>query len=279
MSSVITVLKSLFGSPISLFVISYPKSGRTWLKFILEQYKRSHTIKFIHSVAPPHPYEALPGEIQTPESAQDNKYLLLVRDPRDVIVSSYFELTKRGHLWGFSYNGTLAEYIREDRGSYRTLLAYMERWAAFSIRNPENTHILRYEDMLAAPEVAIERVLEFFHIAVKRDVLMKAIEIASFKNMRDLESGRFQGKLLMPSRLMGSPALTPGDADDLESYKTRKGGHGNYSQYVSERDIEYMDRMMKQSDNIYSYPLEYRSLEPASDNGYFSNSPSDALGN
>ena len=101
---------------------------------MVEQYGCDKPIKYIHGLG--HPYAMLPDEIATPNVSGmkswvsgTKRWIFMVRDPRDVIVSNYFERTKRSHLWKdeFKYRGSLKDYLREERGSYVTLLAYMQR--------------------------------------------------------------------------------------------------------------------------------------------------------
>ncbi len=243
----------------ALFVVSFPKSGRTWLRFMLEQYGNSRTVKFIHGLESKHPYESAPEDIHTPNSINNERYVLLVRDPQDVIVSSYFELLKRGKFWGYGYTGDISQYIREPIGSYETLLTFMQRWVEFCICESENAIIVRYEDTLRHPAAQLQIILRFFKFPIDRDKIFRVIDVASFENMHRLETNPSQGKLLRRSNIIGTKLLRPGSYDDPESFKTRRGGHGNYIHYLSKQDCEYMRLKMREFKHVSNDPLGYES--------------------
>ena len=73
----------------------------------------------------------------------------MVRDPRDVLVSSYFQKKKRRN----KYNGELFDYVHEEVGSLESLLRFYNIWA----RNrhiPKDFLLVRYEDMHEDPNCA-----------------------------------------------------------------------------------------------------------------------------
>jgi hypothetical protein len=50
--------------------------------------------------------------------------------------------------------------------------------------------------------------------------------------------------------------LKPGDKNDPESYKTRRGKVGGYIDYLSSEEIEYLNQKMKTSlSDIYNYKV------------------------
>ena len=120
------------------------------------------------------------------------KILWLVRDPRDVIVSAYFERTLRGPLWekahaGYSYQGSLSEYIQEASGSFLTLLQYFSNWLQYASSHPEDVLIIRYEDTKACPSLQLVRVLTYFGMNVTKVAIDNAVERNSFDRMRQAE--------------------------------------------------------------------------------------------
>jgi hypothetical protein len=96
------------------------------------------------------------------------------------------------------------------------------------------------------------------HVPVEEARLLRAAEVASFENMRKLECG-FGGnpELLRESRLANTPKLTPGDPSDVESFKTRRGGHGGYTNYLDEDDTVFVNKLMKDAKRIMAEPCNY----------------------
>ncbi|MBD3362741.1 hypothetical protein GF362_03410 [Candidatus Dojkabacteria bacterium] len=84
-------------------------------------------------------------------SRNDFKNILLIRDPRDIIVSSYY--------------GRASEYI----GKYRPLLFHLRNWRksiAFLIHHKHNPNLawLKFEDMVQSPQQSLEKVTKFLNI-------------------------------------------------------------------------------------------------------------------
>jgi hypothetical protein len=93
----------------------------------------------------------------------------------------------------------------------------------------------------------LRRVLHFIGIKdVQENTIKKAVEFASFENMRNMEITNTSPK----------SKLKPGDKNDPESYKTRRGKVGGYIDYLSSEEIEYLNQKMKTSlSDIYNYKV------------------------
>ena len=82
------------------------------------------------------------------------KVVYLTRDPRDVVVSCYFQATRRKSL----FHGTISEFIRSDKYGIRKIVAFNRIWHA--ARNvPEAFLLVRYEDLHVAPRPLHLRIL------------------------------------------------------------------------------------------------------------------------
>ena len=155
-----------------VYMISYPKCGRTWLRLMLgsaisyhyslpedeqtlflEGRNKLHPdvpkISIIHD---DRPMLKSPDELETDKSRFGNKHVIfLVRDPRDVIISSYFEMRNRGKLFGENpyqsrqayFDGTLQEFINRREGGFDTILRYYNIWAANRSRTAGFLLVLR----------------------------------------------------------------------------------------------------------------------------------------
>lgn len=99
-------------------------------------------IRFTHDDLPQH---KRPNELEESKRAYKRyKVVFLIRDPRDVIVSLYFQKTKRVH----QYTGSLSEFLYREQGSFNSLLHFYNIWA--KNRNvPEDFLLLRYEEIHA----------------------------------------------------------------------------------------------------------------------------------
>jgi hypothetical protein len=177
-------------------------------------------------------HESLPEDKR---AYRGKKVVFLVRDPRDVLVSSYFEATQRSFLFDgkpVEFDGSLSEFVRSPVFGAMKIAAFYDIWA----RNqavPKNFMLIRYEHLHAGPHDLLRRILRFLGAgAVRQEHIAEAVAYASLDNMRRLER----------ANAFGDPRLQPGDPGEPESYKVRRGIVGGYVDYLSPADIAYIDR-------------------------------------
>ncbi len=260
---------------VEVYLISYPKCGRTWLRLMIgkalalyfslpegedvlllnDLSTRHPNIPVIKVEHEDHPMHKTPQELQTSkEHFRDKKVIFLVRDPRDVIISSYFEFKKRAVLFGASSaknqspltTSELSEFIFQPRGGFDTILKYYNIWAE-NRHVPKDFLLVRYEDVHRSPEAELQRVLNFLGLhEVPQDIVRAAVQYASFENMRRMEAeGRFESSM-----------LKPGDQKDEESYKTRRGEISGYKRYLKDSEIEVLNQKMRtQLSSFFGYQV------------------------
>jgi len=176
----------------------------------------------------------------------------MVRDPRDVIVSSYFEMKNRGVLFGDNphekrkavFEGTLSEFIQRKEGGFDTIIKYYNIWAE-NQHVPKGFLLVRYEDLKTKPIEGLRRILNFLGLSeVSEEIIQDATDFASFDNMRKMESeGKFQDDMLKPA-----------DKTNPDTYKTRIGKVRGYLDYLSEKEIAILDQKLStQLSNTYGY--------------------------
>ncbi len=256
-----------------VFLLSFPKAGRTWLRVMLakllaEQFdlRGLESERFDgRTVLPPGvprilaKHDGSPQKKTATEIGADRRefagcrVILLVRDPRDVAVSNYFQVTRREG----SYQGDLSSYLREPRGSVDSMIRYYNVWAR-ERGVPRDFMLLRYEDIHADPHGELRRVAAFIGLPdCSESTIDRAVEHARFAAMQSREAGR---------KADGTP-LAAGRSGDLESFKTRRGKVGGYRDYLSSEDIAWLDRRIdRELDPFYGY-----RGEPASPPGGASN--------
>ena len=255
-----------------VYLVSYPKCGRTWLRLMigkaitqtysLTENERTLFLDWSEKIHPEAPYIKVihedrpmlksPDELQTSKARyKQKKIILLVRDPRDVIVSSYFEMKKRAKIFGknpyekrsASFEGTISEFINQKHGGFDTIIRYYNIWAK-NRHVPKGLLLVRYEDMHANPQKELRRVIGFLGLsAISDEVLEQAVAFASFDNMRNMEkNGSFSSGMLNPVNL-----------SDKESFKTRKGKIGGYYDYLDDEEIARLNQKMSALSNFFGY--------------------------
>ncbi len=240
------------------FVVSVQKSGRTWVRVFMAAYFAGrgapapvYTHDLWEHVTKGCTGERLRGKWLIPRADAACKPILLVaRDPRDLMVSLFFHLQRRAR----TYRGDLPALLRHPVYGVRSVVAIMNRWLREWDR-PGHLHLFRYEDARTDPAAAFARAVRFLQPEMELDeeALERAVEIASFENMRRLETGdsHAQGAELVAG--LKGEALRPCDDRDLDSYKVRRGKVGGYVDYLDATDIAFLDREIKALDPRYGY--------------------------
>jgi hypothetical protein len=216
-------------------LVSFPKSGRTWLRVMLLHagipFKPTHAGS---SYGQARHWRDLPP---LDEFTGIRRTAYLIRDPRDTAVSGYFQYTKR---IGNDYPDINA-FVRDDR---------------FGVEKIARFHIMIYDFLasghaghLCAYEQFHERTLEEFTALAEyflghrldEKIAREAVEAASFGRMQKMErTGEFDDEL-------GS-RMRPADENDPESFKTRKGKVGGYRDYLDEATITHCDELFERLD-------------------------------
>jgi alcohol sulfotransferase len=252
-------------------IVSYAKSGRTWLRVMISRLyqqvydlpedtlmgfdnfhhmdRRIPRLFFTHDVYP----RFFTGNFEDKRDYHDKKVLMLVRDPRDVAVSQFFHWRHRTKDWKKDLNDypphgadiSLQDFVRQERGGLPRIIAFLNLWAKESGRLRAFS-LVRYEDMRADPVAVLTRVAQFLEIPADDAQLRDAVEYASYENMRRKETEQ--------SYRMSGSRLAPGDKDNPDSYKVRRGKVGGYRDYFDDDQIAEIDAMVSDElDPIYGY--------------------------
>lgn len=206
-------------------VVSHPKSGRTWLRYMLDHLG-------IH-LAYTHQRPATP----LPPGWEGKKIIFLHRDPRDTAVSHWFARTKRRPG---GYSGPLSELLRDPELGLAAVVRLNLFWRERLGR--EGGLILSYEALHADTLGELRRAVAFARgHAGPEPALREAVAAGRFDNMRAVEaSGR-------GARLYGD-VLEPADPADPDSYKTREGQIGGWRRHFTGADAAFADKLLEDCD-------------------------------
>ena len=172
---------------------------------------------------------------------EGKRVILLIRDPRDIVVSMYFFKARRSKC--IKYN--LSSFLRfEKRGSIDSIISWYNAWAN-SRHLPAHLLLVRYEDMHENPQKELRRVLNFIRLhEINKDIIHQVVEYTHFNNMHKLET----------ENAFDSRRLQPKDKKDPDSYMTRRGQVGGFVDYLSKTDIEYLNQKINgELSNFYSF--------------------------
>lgn len=228
-------------------VVSYPKSGRTFVRAMLARlYKRRFeidersllefpTLRSAPAGAPrvlfSHGGDAMrmPGQIAVdPEDYRHAKVVLIARHPGDIAVSRYHHLKHRSRDRARQRlaNQPLELFVWADQGGIPSIVAFLNGFASL----PAAT-ILRYEDFLAEPAATLRSLAEAVGLKASDEDIADAVEFGSLPNLKRLErEGYFTSSRLKQAR-----------KGDEQSFKVRKGSSGGYREQLGEEAAARVD--------------------------------------
>ena len=152
------------------------------------------------------------------------------------MVSAYFQKTKRASEdKNPSFKGTISEYIRSNIGGLETFLYFYKYWLDEK-KNFDDFYLLNYNDFHKNQQKEFEKLLNFLGLGLDETKISQTIEFSSFDNMHKMEKNNVFKAVL----------LKPVDVNDINSFKTRKGKVGGYVDYLTQEDIDFIDKKMEQ---------------------------------
>ena len=230
-----------------VYVISYPKSGRTWLRTLIGKYL---SLKYklpedeilsaditsqigLPSVSFTHDESAMFQRASYQEMSHDwrkytnKKVILLGREIKDTLVSAYFQATKRTDF----FEGTISAFIVTEQFGVEKVLTFYDIWLQ-NRHVPESFLFIRYEDLHQDPQGTLGKILNFIgEVNVDDNLLEQSVEYCSIDNLKRLEA---QNKFK-------NDKLTAIDPQDPNSYKVREGKVGGHTKHLSPADQALID--------------------------------------
>lgn len=210
--------------------ISYPKSGRTWVRFVLTELGVTDAILFHHDrfefndgSLPAHDFDLTQRLEAYPDGA---RVVYMERDPRDVMVSLYHQVTGRFRDF-FGYTGSLSDFLRDDYFGAHNLKQFRAMWAVLS--NERNFLKITYEDCHHDLAYTISNVVRYYEFEVPEGAIEAAVAKGTFSNMKKIEKeGRFAKPWLQPRN---------------DAPKVRQGVVGGYRSALNAEDIIFLNAM------------------------------------
>ncbi len=183
-----------------VFIVSYPKSGNTWTRFLIanllhpkEPVNFGNIDRLIPELAGltkrqldrvPRPRIMKSHEYF---DARFRKVIYIVRDPRDVVVSQFHFFRKRRRIADdYSIEQFVSRFVAGATSDYGSWSDNVASWLA-TRQNSPSFLLLRYEDMLARTGEELTRVASFLGVRATPDLLAQAVERCSADQMRKLE--------------------------------------------------------------------------------------------
>jgi hypothetical protein len=189
---------------------SYPKSGSTWLAFILvlivgkgESPSDSTLRSRLHWVESSFTYPRSKKELDSLPSPRifkshmpypmalggdpvknPCKYIYIARNPKDVVVSYYF--FESGKSWSGLYSGPWEHWLQmflEGKVQRGDWFDHVLSW--WKHRSAENLLFLKYEDLRRDPGGQLKRIAQYLEYPLDEEVLGSILERTSFDKMKE----------------------------------------------------------------------------------------------
>jgi hypothetical protein len=244
-------------------LVSWGKSGRTWLRVMLSRFYEKHFELPEHEMLD---FDNLnrrePGigkvffthgnylrdytghGYDTKVDFRGKRIVLQVRDPRDVAVSQYFQWKFRMRpnkkaLNDYPPHGadlSIFDFMRYEEQGLPRVISYFNGWLR-AVPELGDVLVVRYEDMRVDPGGVLGRILEFTGTPGTAEEIADAVDYAAFENLKKREAETsFKGK--------GGWRLVPGDRKNPDSFKVRRAKVGGYRDYFTDEELAELDAMV-----------------------------------
>tara|TARA_Y100001978_G_scaffold188531_1_gene190007 strand:- start:973 stop:1776 length:804 start_codon:yes stop_codon:yes gene_type:complete len=244
-------------------LVSFPKVGRTWLKFMLNKIyadlindnnqasinlkkqagnlpvlKDTHDWSeiIIESGYRPDPLKLF--KYSKRYFYHRSKVIHLIRDPRDTIVSHFHQVTKRAKN-PFVFD-SISHFLRDPIYGFSRIIKFYTLWSK-NESVPKDYLLIKYENLKHNGIPELRKIVDFLGLENVSDKLLQRVyEESSAEKMRDLEK---------KEKIDGFNQF----GKNINSLKVRKAKIGGYKSELSQEDIEYCENLMKDLPENYQY--------------------------
>jgi hypothetical protein len=236
--------------------LSYPKSGRTWVRFLVDAYladlhgiRVSNVFEVERRLDPrwqiewTHltgamiqllPYDRV-GEVDL-SRLEGRPCVYLSRDPHATLASAFFQARDRVKV----FQGTPSEFVRSPVFGARKLAAFYSVVETLKDKFSSFTP-LTYEGFRADPAAGLQTVLEALGAEVDPARIGKAVALGAFESLR---------RLARTPEYACTP-IAPVDPKNPDSEKVRRGGDGGWRELFTEEDALYIANVLASSTALH----------------------------
>ena len=235
-------------SPGDVFLVTYPKSGTTWiaeiircitqaknpnrdiadtgmLRFEMANQKQLNTWSSPRSISTHLPFDKIMRHSEDPA-----KYIYLARNPKDVAVSMFYFVRSMKII--FDFDGTWSEFLQHFmKGNIPVGVSYFDHVLEWWIhKDDENVLFLKYEDLKKELKSQIKIIAEFLGHDFSDEEAQAVKEQCTFQAMKS-------NPKLNINKQPGSSSLFK------KSSHLRKGIVGDWKNHFSDEQLAEFDRV------------------------------------
>jgi hypothetical protein len=181
-----------------LFIVSYPRSGTTWLRFLLFELLTGEGSEFV-SVNARIPYigkhrgapHLLPHGGRVIQSHETflrgvGSAIYVVRDPRSVVLSEYRWQLRTG-LSRESFESFFAKFLAGKANPYGRWDRHVNAWVRSDLASQGRLHAVRFEDLRTDAAGELGRILGFLGMDVDSSLIDEVVANNDLAEMRAKE--------------------------------------------------------------------------------------------
>lgn len=259
--------------PDDTFLVSYPKSGNTWVRFLLANllypneevgFANINRLLPAPGVSSKRFLKKLPRPriLKSHETfdVRFRKVVYLVRDPRDVVVSEYyFNLKKRYIDSTVSLEQFVTKFVAGESAGYGSWWEHAAGWIAARQGNPAFL-LIRYEDLLTDSVGETGKIAKFLGIQADARRLEAAVERSSADRMRKLEKQQADQWTGTKNTRQNIPFV-------------REAKSGAWKETLSQQSAEQIELAWAPLLNFLGYELLCPQLDPTAIPAWVKNGP------
>jgi hypothetical protein len=174
------------------------------------------------------------------------KIVMLVRDPRDVALSQFFQWKyrmkrrKKALNWYPPHNADISvfDFVMNEDAGLPCIIRFFNIWAR-ELPKVTGSVVIRYEDMRREPAEALQQIFAFLGTPGTEAEIQDAVDFAAYENMKKLEEKN-------AFKSSGS-RLVPGKKGDPNTYKVRRAKVGGYRDYFDDEQLAQIDAMVEET--------------------------------
>jgi len=225
------------------FIASYPRSGNTWLRFVLfdvlvtGQSSGFNEVNHIIAEVGLHERaaELLPGggrliKTHEPYCKEYRKAIYMVRDVRDVVLSEFAYQKALGWIPD-DFDLFVQQFLRGEVNPFSPWHQHITGWMESGLASSPNFLLIKFEEMRRDTEKAVNVVLDFLGVTVDPQAVRDAIANNSVKKMQEKEQRD-------PQLSKSAPKPTGSE----ESRFIRSGSIGGWRNRLTPAQIELIEK-------------------------------------
>ncbi len=185
--------------PDDTFLVSYPRSGNTWARFLIGNLIHDTALDFtninryipgIHGHSNRDMLKAPRPRILKSHEMYDARYpkiIYIIRDGRDVAVSYYY-YWRKFRKYSEDFDTFVLDFVTGRLDKFGSWGANILSWLGREDEIENGMLVIHYEDMLNDIDTSMARICHFLKLERSSEQIQMAIQKSSFKNMTALET-------------------------------------------------------------------------------------------